>query len=69
MAQIDLVFSMSLKHNVLVKMVAGYVVASFILMEILWFVWCRPFHDYWKMAPEDCKSIPRHLANKIEGGV
>lgn len=38
------------------KIVAVYVVLSFIVMEILWFVWCRPFHYYWKVPPPDRKS-------------
>ncbi|KFA52603.1 hypothetical protein S40293_07221 [Stachybotrys chartarum IBT 40293] len=46
----------SLRQHLLVKIVAVYVVLSFIVMEILWFVWCRPFHYYWKVPPPNRKS-------------
>jgi hypothetical protein len=48
--------SMSLRQNLVVKIVAGYVAGSFVLMEILWFIWCRPFHNYWAVPPPDRKS-------------
>jgi hypothetical protein len=38
-----------------VKFVAWYVGASFVIMEILWFVWCRPFHFYWKVPAPNRK--------------
>ncbi|KAF2014103.1 hypothetical protein BU24DRAFT_370800 [Aaosphaeria arxii CBS 175.79] len=55
--------TMSLRHNLLVKIVAGYVIASFVIMEILWFVWCRPFHHYWKVPPPDlnCSAETNHM--------
>ncbi|KFA69197.1 hypothetical protein S40285_00015 [Stachybotrys chlorohalonatus IBT 40285] len=53
----------SLRQNLLVKIVAVYVVLSFIVMEILWFVWCRPFHYYWKVPPPDlnCSAETNHM--------
>jgi hypothetical protein len=45
---------MSLKQNIAVKVVAGYVAVSFVIMEILYLgVWCRPFHQYWAVPPEN----------------
>ncbi|KAF2635341.1 hypothetical protein P280DRAFT_461941 [Massarina eburnea CBS 473.64] len=55
--------TMSLRHNIVVKMVTGYVIGGFIVMEILWFVWCRPFHYYWKVpAPNlQCSTEVNHM--------
>ncbi|CAG9974754.1 unnamed protein product [Clonostachys byssicola] len=55
--------TMSLRQNLLVKFVAIYVAASFVVMEILWFVWCRPFHYYWKVPPPDlnCSAETNHM--------
>ncbi|KAL5381539.1 hypothetical protein PMIN06_000348 [Paraphaeosphaeria minitans] len=55
--------TMSLRHNVFVKLVAWYVVLSFILMEILWFIWCRPFNFHWKVpAPNlNCSAETNHM--------
>jgi hypothetical protein len=48
---------MSLKQNFLVKLVAGYVVVGFLVMQILWFAaWCRPFNHYWQVPPDDCEQ-------------
>ncbi|KAF7543324.1 hypothetical protein G7Z17_g10828 [Cylindrodendrum hubeiense] len=54
----------SLRQNWLVKIVAGYVVASFVIMEILFFAaWCRPFTNYWKVPPNDmnCSAETNHM--------
>ncbi|KAF7546070.1 hypothetical protein G7Z17_g8685 [Cylindrodendrum hubeiense] len=54
----------SLRQNYLVKIVAGYVAFSFVLMEILFFaVWCRPFHFYWQVPPDDlnCSAETNHM--------
>lgn len=38
------------KENIAIKIIAAYVVLSFILMQILYLgVWCRPFHNYWSV--------------------
>lgn len=45
---------MSLRQNLAVKIVAGYVVVGFVVMEILYFgVWCRPFNQYWAVPPNN----------------
>jgi hypothetical protein len=37
-----------LKQQLAVKVVGGYVVINWLIMEILYFgVWCRPFPQYW----------------------
>ncbi|PVI06082.1 hypothetical protein DM02DRAFT_724511 [Periconia macrospinosa] len=37
--------------------------SGFIVMEILWFIWCRPFRDYWKVpAPNlNCSAETNHM--------
>ncbi|KAF7596830.1 hypothetical protein BBP40_012430 [Aspergillus hancockii] len=55
-----------IKQQLAVKILAAYVVGSYILLEILYFgVWCRPFKNYWAVPtpngmssriPEDCLS-------------
>jgi hypothetical protein len=43
-----------LKQQLAVKIVAGYVVINFIVMEILYLgVWCRPLNNYWKVPVEN----------------
>ncbi|TGJ81337.1 hypothetical protein E0Z10_g7425 [Xylaria hypoxylon] len=47
-----------------VKLVAGYSVVGFIVMEILYFgVWCRPFSEYWAVPPNSiqCSAATNHL--------
>ncbi|KAF5027091.1 hypothetical protein F66182_803 [Fusarium sp. NRRL 66182] len=55
--------TMSLRQNFLVKLVAGYVVVGFVVMQILWFQWCRPFHHYWQVPPDDlnCSAETNHM--------
>ncbi|KAI0813556.1 hypothetical protein GGR55DRAFT_537468 [Xylaria sp. FL0064] len=51
-------------QRLFVKLVAGYVVFGFILMEILYFgVWCRPFSQYWAVPPRSiqCSAATNHL--------
>ncbi|KAI0433203.1 hypothetical protein F5Y09DRAFT_352210 [Xylaria sp. FL1042] len=51
-------------QRLFVKLIAGYVVFGFILMEILYFgVWCRPFNQYWAVPPESiqCSAATNHL--------
>jgi hypothetical protein len=39
---------MGLKQRWAVKIVGGYVVTAWVVMEILYFgVWCQPFDQYW----------------------
>jgi hypothetical protein len=36
------------RENIAIKVLFGYVVLTFVVMEILYLgVWCRPFHNYW----------------------
>ena len=45
---------MSLKQNLAVKIVIGYVAVGFVAMEILYFgVWCRPFQKYWAVPTDN----------------
>ncbi|KAI1848303.1 hypothetical protein JX265_013829 [Neoarthrinium moseri] len=56
--------TMSLKQNLAVKIVAGYVAFGFILMEVLYLgVWCRPFSEYWAVptANAQCSAATNHL--------
>ncbi|KAJ3547996.1 hypothetical protein NM208_g1217 [Fusarium decemcellulare] len=56
--------TLSLRQNVLVKIVAGYVVVGFVVMQILWFAaWCRPFNHYWQVPPDDlnCSAETNHM--------
>ncbi|KAF5007036.1 hypothetical protein FDECE_6620 [Fusarium decemcellulare] len=56
--------TMSLKQNLAVKFVAGYVTVGLVLMEILYLgVWCRPFNQYWAVPPENtqCSAATNHL--------
>ncbi|RGP69484.1 hypothetical protein FSPOR_4588 [Fusarium sporotrichioides] len=56
--------TLSLKQNFLVKLVAGYVIVGFVVMQILWFAaWCRPFNHYWQVPPDDlnCSAETNHM--------
>ncbi|KAF4465869.1 integral membrane PTH11 [Fusarium albosuccineum] len=56
--------TLSLRQNMLVKIVAGYVVVGFVVMQILWFAaWCRPFNHYWQVPPDDlnCSAETNHM--------
>jgi hypothetical protein len=51
-------------ENIAIKILAAYVVVSFIVMEILYFgVWCRPFNQYWAVptANTQCNAATNHL--------
>ncbi|PSR99077.1 hypothetical protein BD289DRAFT_424537 [Coniella lustricola] len=51
----------NLQHNLVVKIVAGYTVIGFIVMEILYFgVWCRPFYHYWQVPPQSIQCSAEH---------
>ncbi|KAF1991681.1 hypothetical protein K402DRAFT_322826 [Aulographum hederae CBS 113979] len=56
--------TIALKENLAVKILAGYVLFGYILMEILYFgVWCRPFHGYWAVPTSNfqCSAAINHL--------
>ena len=48
-----------LRQQLAVKIVGGYVVVNWIVMEILYFgVWCRPCPQYWAVPVANGKSSP-----------
>ncbi|KAJ6442495.1 acetamidase [Purpureocillium lavendulum] len=56
--------TLSLKGNLIVKIVAGYVAVGFVVMEVLYLgVWCRPFSQYWAVPPDNpqCSAATNHL--------
>ncbi|KAM6524575.1 Hypothetical protein NCS54_00863100 [Fusarium falciforme] len=56
--------TMSLRQNIAVKFVAGYVTLGLVLMEILYLgVWCRPFNQFWAVPPKNtqCATQTNHL--------
>ncbi|KAG6000550.1 hypothetical protein E4U21_005346 [Claviceps maximensis] len=54
---------MTLKSNLVVKLVAGYTALGFVLMEVLYMgVWCRPFDQYWTVPP---RSTQFFLQSKL----
>lgn len=60
--------TMSLRQNLAVKIVAGYVFLSFVVMEILYLgVWCRPFNQYWAVPPNStqCNAATNHLITNM----
>jgi hypothetical protein len=54
-----------LKQQLAVKIVGGYVVINFVVMEILYLgVWCRPFYQYWAVPVENgLYCSPVHESN------
>jgi len=51
-------------ENLGIKILTGYVVVSFVVMEVLYFaVWCRPFHEYWAVPTNStqCNAATNHL--------
>ncbi|KFH48815.1 hypothetical protein ACRE_003600 [Hapsidospora chrysogenum ATCC 11550] len=60
--------TMSLRQNLAVKIVGGYVLLSFVVMEILYLgVWCRPFNQYWAVPPNStqCNAATNHLITNM----
>lgn len=50
--------TLGLKQQWAVKVVAGYVVLGFVVMEILYLgVWCRPFKQYWQVPVDNSTEI------------
>lgn len=46
------------RENLAVKVLLGYVIGTFIIMDILYFgVWCQPFHNYWVNIAEPSGNI------------
>lgn len=51
-------------ENIAIKVLLGYVVISFAVMEILYFgYWCQPFHNYWAVPTPNvqCNAATNHL--------
>jgi hypothetical protein len=58
---------MSLKQNLAVKIVAGYVAFGFVLMEILYLgVWCRPFSEYWAVPTDNSEWLRQVNRDRLE---
>ncbi|OCT50381.1 hypothetical protein CLCR_07195 [Cladophialophora carrionii] len=54
----------NLRQALVVKVAAGYVVVTYIVMEVFYFaVWCRPFRDYWQTPTDNvqCTTALHHL--------
>jgi hypothetical protein len=48
-----------LRQNLAVKIVAGYCVLGFVLIQILYLgVWCRPIQQYWAVPVQSCECNP-----------
>lgn len=55
------------KENVAIKLLAGYVVLGFVVMELLYFAaWCRPFSQYYAVptASRQCVTLIDHRITK-----
>lgn len=51
-------------HQRLVLVISIFTAASYLLIEICFFgVWCRPFHDYWKIpaTTKNCSVYTDHM--------
>ena len=52
-------------EHIAIKFLLGYVIVTFVIMDILYFgVWCRPFHYYWAVPtpnPSQCAAATNHL--------
>lgn len=51
-------------ENLAIKILFGYVVVTFVVMDILYFgVWCQPFHNYWAVPTpnKQCDAATNHL--------
>lgn len=58
----------NLTQHVVVKVVAVYVVVTYVVMEVLYFgYWCRPFHDYWQTPTDNvqCTTALHHLITNL----
>ncbi|KAL8725972.1 MAG: hypothetical protein Q9166_007005 [cf. Caloplaca sp. 2 TL-2023] len=56
--------TLGLKQNKLVKIVGGYCVFGYVLIQILYLgVWCRPIQQYWQVPVDNsqCASYYHHL--------
>lgn len=54
----------NLREHLIVKLVGVYVGVTYVVMLILYLgVWCRPFHDYWKVPTDNvqCTTALNHL--------
>ncbi|KAF2404940.1 hypothetical protein EJ06DRAFT_552412 [Trichodelitschia bisporula] len=56
--------TLNLPANLAVKLLSVYVLATFVIMEILYLaVWCRPFSAYWALPTlnSQCSTATHHL--------
>lgn len=56
--------TLGLRESLAVKVVAGYCVLGFVLIQILYLgVWCRPIQQYWALPVHDsqCASYINHM--------
>ncbi|KAL8863140.1 MAG: hypothetical protein Q9178_000515 [Gyalolechia marmorata] len=56
--------TLGLKQNKLVKIVGGYCIFGYVLVQILYLgVWCRPIQQYWQVPVDNsqCASYYNHL--------
>jgi hypothetical protein len=52
------------RQHLLVELLIAYVVITFVVMELLYFLaWCRPFHNYWAVPTPNiqCSAAINHL--------
>ncbi|KAK3056962.1 hypothetical protein LTR09_002000 [Extremus antarcticus] len=52
------------KENIAIKVLAGYVITTFIVMDSLYFgYWCQPFSNYWAVPTpnKQCDAATNHL--------
>jgi hypothetical protein len=52
------------KENIAVRVLFGYIIATFIVMDGLYFgYWCQPFHNYWAVPTPNpqCDAATNHL--------
>lgn len=55
-----------LQQQLAVKILGGYVVLTWIVMESLYFgYWCRPFYNYWAVPTPNGKSSTRTGINHL----
>ena len=51
-----------LKQQIAVKVLGGYIIGGWILMETLYFgVWCRPFDQYWAVPTDNGIFVHSYL--------
>ncbi len=56
--------TMARKENIAIKILAAYIIITFIVMDSLYFgYWCQPFHNYWAVPTPNrqCDAATHHL--------